>query len=92
MAEEEAYANQDWAEGEWVESEGGEMVWVPAEGGDTVTAEAWSQGGPEDASADLPVADTSSDADVPSADPTAGVASEPGVVQDGALPTEGAES
>jgi N utilization substance protein A len=48
MAEEEAYANQDWAEGEWVENEEGEMVWVPAEGGETVTAEAWSQGGPDD--------------------------------------------
>jgi N utilization substance protein A len=48
MAEEEAYANQDWAEGEWVENEAGEMVWVPAEGGETVTAEAWSQGGPDD--------------------------------------------
>ena len=39
IAEEEAYANQDWAEGEWVENEAGEMVWQPAEGGEAVSAE-----------------------------------------------------
>jgi N utilization substance protein A len=44
LAEEEAYANQDWAEGEWVENEAGEMVWKPAEGGEGLTAEAWSHG------------------------------------------------
>jgi N utilization substance protein A len=43
LAEEEAYANQDWAEGEWVEDESGEMVWRPAEGGDSVSAEEWSR-------------------------------------------------
>ena len=48
MAEEQAYAEQDWAEGEWVEGNDGEMVWVPAEGGETVTAEAWSQGEPDE--------------------------------------------
>jgi N utilization substance protein A len=42
LAEEEAYANQDWAEGEWVENEAGEMVWQPAEGGEAVSAEEWS--------------------------------------------------
>jgi N utilization substance protein A len=48
LAEEEAaYANEDWAEGEWVEDESGEMVWKPAEGGDTVSATQWSQGVPE---------------------------------------------
>src|ERR1700689_2412879 len=48
IAEEEAYANQDWAEGEWVENESGEMVWQPAEGGEAVSAEAWSLGGKDD--------------------------------------------
>src|SRR6202035_5495881 len=48
LAEEEAYANQDWAEGEWVENDAGEMVWQPAEGGEAVSAEQWSLGdGPE---------------------------------------------
>jgi transcription termination/antitermination protein NusA len=44
LAEEEAYANQDWAEGEWVENEAGDMVWQPAEGGEAVSAEQWSLG------------------------------------------------
>ncbi len=44
IAEEEAYNNQEWAEGEWVENAAGEMVWQPADGGETVSAEAWSQG------------------------------------------------
>ena len=43
IAEEEAYAQQEWAEGEWVETESGEMIWQPAEGGEAVSAEAWSQ-------------------------------------------------
>jgi N utilization substance protein A len=47
IAEEEAYANQEWAEGEWVENEAGEMVWVPAEGGAGVSAEEWSQSAEE---------------------------------------------
>ena len=49
IAEEEAYANQEWAEGEWVENDAGEMVWQPAEGGEAVSAEQWSLGdAPED--------------------------------------------
>jgi N utilization substance protein A len=48
IAEEEAYANQDWAEGEWVENAAGEMVWQPAEGGEGVSAEQWSRGGGAD--------------------------------------------
>ncbi|HET9072264.1 MAG TPA: transcription termination factor NusA, partial [Acidimicrobiales bacterium] len=44
MAEEEAYADEDWAEGEWVTNAEGEMVWQPAEGGEAVSAEAWSLG------------------------------------------------
>ena len=44
IAEEEAYANQEWAEGEWVQNEAGEMVWQPAEGGEAVSAEQWASG------------------------------------------------
>ena len=47
IAEEEAYANQEWAEGEWVTNEDGEMVWQPAEGGEAVSAEEWSQSNEE---------------------------------------------
>ena len=35
LAEEESgYAGEEWAEGEWIQNEAGEMVWQPAEGGD----------------------------------------------------------
>ena len=43
LAEEEAgYGDQEWAEGEWVEDEKGDMVWKPAEGGEAMSAEEWS--------------------------------------------------
>jgi N utilization substance protein A len=42
LVEEEAYRQQDWAEGEWVVNpETGEQVWQPAEGGPAVSAEEW---------------------------------------------------
>jgi transcription termination/antitermination protein NusA len=45
LAEEEAgYGGEEWAEGEWVQNESGELVWQPAEGGEAVSAEAWSLG------------------------------------------------
>jgi N utilization substance protein A len=43
--EESGYEGEEWAEGEWVENEAGEMVWQPAEGGESVSAEQWSLGG-----------------------------------------------
>jgi len=43
LAEEQAaYAGEEWAEGEWVQNEAGEMVWQPAEGGDAVSAAEWA--------------------------------------------------
>ena len=56
MAEEEAYANQDWAEGEWVENDAGEMVWQPAEGGEAVSAAEWSLGEVADGAEAVPSA------------------------------------
>ena len=50
LAEEEAYGNQDWAEGEWVvDPETGEQVWQPAEGGEAMSAEQWTQAAEEQA-------------------------------------------
>jgi N utilization substance protein A len=71
LAEEEAYANQEWAEGEWVEDESGEMKWVPAEGGDALSAEQWAQGDDEEE----PVTDEAADdaAPVEEGDPASGV-------------------
>ncbi len=58
LAEEEAsYGGEEWAEGEWVQNESGELVWQPAEGGEAVSAEAWSLGG------SAPPADTADTAD-----------------------------
>ena len=46
-AEEEAYGDVEWAEGEWVIDEAtGEQVWQPAEGGPALSVEEWSEGGP----------------------------------------------
>jgi len=43
LAEEEAsYAGEEWAEGEWVTNEAGEMVWQPAEGGEALSAQEYS--------------------------------------------------
>ncbi len=38
IAEEEAAANQDYAEGEWVEGPDGELMFVPAGGGEAISA------------------------------------------------------
>jgi transcription termination/antitermination protein NusA len=43
IAEEEAYAGEEWAEGQWVVDEAtGEQVWQPAEGGPALSAEEWA--------------------------------------------------
>jgi N utilization substance protein A len=44
-AEESGYEGEEWAEGEWVENESGELVWQPAEGGESVSLSEWSLGG-----------------------------------------------
>ena len=50
LAQEAAYAETDWAEGEWVVDETtGEQVWRPAEGGPALSAEDWAAEGSEDA-------------------------------------------
>ena len=65
LAEEESgYAGEEWAEGEWVENEAGEMVWQPAGGGTAVSATEWSQGAEA-------VDGAGADAPTPSEDPTA---------------------
>jgi N utilization substance protein A len=56
VADEEAYANQDWAEGEWVENDAGEMVWQSAEGGEAVSAEQWAEGSSDEDAGGGPVA------------------------------------
>jgi N utilization substance protein A len=69
LAEEEAYNNQDWAEGEWVvDPETGEQTWVPAEGGEAMSAEAYAQASEEQAAAGDTPATGAPAADAPAAD------------------------
>ncbi len=43
LAEEAAYGEVEWAEGEWIiDPETGEQLWRPADGGEAVSAEAWA--------------------------------------------------
>jgi len=97
LAEEESgYAGEEWAEGEWVQNEAGEMVWQPAEGGDAVSASQWSQGAdalesePASPAAAVPTADGG---DAPAAAvPTADGGDAPGAAGAGGpddQPTEG---
>src|SRR3954463_9662040 len=59
LQEEEEYANQDWAEGEWVtDEESGELVWKPAEGGEAMTAEDYAHAESETPDADKAEAPT----------------------------------
>ena len=44
LAQEEAYGDVEWAEGEWVvDPESGEQVWKPADGGEAISAEDWNE-------------------------------------------------
>ena len=44
MAEEKAYAEIDWAAGEWItDEETGEQMWQPAAGGDAMSSSEWDQ-------------------------------------------------
>ncbi|MBA3266986.1 MAG: transcription termination/antitermination protein NusA [Acidimicrobiia bacterium] len=55
-AEEEAgYAGEEWAQGEWVTSDSGEMVWQPAEGGQALSADQWSKGEGDEADGSPPI-------------------------------------
>jgi N utilization substance protein A len=92
--EESGYSGEEWAEGEWVQNDAGEMVWQPAEGGTAVSATEWSQGaeGLEAASpttGDPVVEEAAGTAASPVATPTEAAAGDPagtihGDVPDGA--------
>jgi len=78
VEEERNYANQDWAEGQWVEDESGQMVWQPAEGGEAISAEAWDAGaveGAESGDPADPVAVVAAEDKVDESDPAASLES-----------------
>ncbi len=67
LAQEEAYGDVEWAEGEWVvDPESGEQVWKPADGGDAISADDWSEAVDNEGEADgegeeSPLAEASAD-------------------------------
>jgi N utilization substance protein A len=69
--EESGYAGQEWAEGEWIENEAGEMVWKPAEGGEAISASEWSHAAEGD-STEEPAAVEASAAETATAPETSG--------------------
>ena len=84
LAEEQSYAGEEWAEGEWVvDAETGEQVWQPAEGGPAVSAEEWEHAvaGDESDEAEAPA-----EGDKPGDDAAAG--SEDEVVAEAAVEAE----
>jgi N utilization substance protein A len=90
LAEEEAYASEEWAEGEWItDPETGEQMWQPAEGGPALSAEAWEAGDPEaDAAAEGGDDAEAEDADAAS-EPDDGEVSEDDVAE---APAAGADA
>ncbi|MBM37367.1 MAG: transcription elongation factor [Acidimicrobiaceae bacterium] len=62
LDEEMAYAEGDWAEGEWVtDAETGEQTWVPADGSEAMSADDWANAA-EEAEAEQNNDDVSEDA------------------------------
>jgi len=94
LAEEEAgYAGDEWAQGEWVTNDAGEMVWQPAEGGEGVSADQWSHGDDADSpTGEIPAPPDGARGDkgsVAGAPPPGAARSEPGdtaPAPDGAVP------
>ncbi len=65
QAEEDAYQNVDWAEGEWVEDpETGEQVWQPAEGGPALSADEWEATSDTEEVAETVSTDTEIDSEI----------------------------
>ena len=65
QAEEDAYQNVDWAEGEWVEDpETGEQVWQPAEGGPALSADEWEATSDTEQEAETVSTDTEIDSEI----------------------------
>ena len=72
LAEEEAYATDEWAQGEWViDPATGEQVWQPADGGEAVSAEAVGPRRPRAAGDEVPPPPPVDEADAADAPTTA---------------------
>jgi N utilization substance protein A len=86
LFEESQRVEEEWAAGEWVKGEAGELLWQPAEGGEAVSAEAagWGEmdAAPEPASAEPAGAEPAG------AEPAAAEPAEPELVGTEAEPVE----
>jgi N utilization substance protein A len=91
VEEERNYANQDWAEGQWVEDESGQMIWQSAEGGEVISAEAWDAGGVDGAESGDPddeVAKIAAEDQIDESDPEAAIESALDAPEEAALHIE----
>jgi N utilization substance protein A len=68
LAEEESGGGVEYAEGEWVTSDSGELVWQPAEGGEAISAAAAGYAAPEGPATAAPDAPENATADAPTTD------------------------
>ncbi len=85
LAEEESgVSSVDWAEGEWLRNESGEMVFQPAGGGAPVSMAEWAQGGEPES----PAAPAEVPAGAAEAAPAAGAAETPPEAPAGAVADE----
>jgi len=89
MAEEKAYAEIDWAAGEWItDDETGEQMWQPAAGGEAISSVEWEQmvaaaSDDEDAAAPDGDADASNDEDAAASDGDAAASDGDAAASDG---------
>ncbi len=92
LAEEEAYGDVEWAEGEWItDPETGEQVWQPADGGEAVSASDWAEAVDENTEAN---AESAADAegDAGGAEAPDAVPAEPGDSDAAAVPADAGDS
>jgi len=82
--EESAYAAQDWAEGEWVQGDGGEMVFQPAGGGEAISMKQWAEGGQAAGGGDGPAEGSAGESVPASADAVAPAAPDAAIAGDAA--------
>jgi N utilization substance protein A len=89
LAEEAAYAGDEWAQGEWIVSPGtGEQLWQPADGGPPISAEEWSRRTAESVVEEEGPAGTGAAAEAPAATEEAPAATEQPPTDEAPVATE----
>jgi N utilization substance protein A len=77
--EEAGYTGEEWAEGEWVTTDEGELVWKPADGGEAMSAAQWQNlaASTEATAPAAPAAPPTEVAEQPEAEPAVEAAEQP---------------